>query len=111
MKTLKKLALGGALVATALTAAAPAQARGYYYRHRGGDDAAIAVGAGIVGLALGAALASNSHGYYYDDYYYPRHRVVYRSYYTYPQYYYTYPRYYRYHEYRHHDWDRWRRHW
>jgi hypothetical protein len=100
-QTLKKLALGAALAASAMVAWAPAQARDGRYRD-GGDDAAIAVGAGILGLAVGAAIASGGRGhgggyvYYNDGYGYP-HR-----YYDGPRYrrhYYERPRY-------HH-----RRHW
>jgi len=106
----KKAIAGAALAASALTVAAPAQARDYY-RHRGNDDAAIAIGAGVVGLALGAALASSSRDrYYYDDgYYYPRQRY-YRSY---PRqyYYYNYDSYPRYRNYYRYDrrWDGGRR--
>lgn len=75
----KKTVLGGVLAATALTAAAPADAQRYRggYRHRGGGDAAAgAIIGGIVGLGIGAAIASNNNrgGYYdrgyYDDGYY-----------------------------------------
>ena len=64
---LTKAGLAGLIGSLALTAAAPAEARGW---HRGGgDDAAIAVGAGILGLAVGAAIASDRPRYYRDDYY------------------------------------------
>lgn len=72
----RKAALGAALVASASLAAAPAEARDRYGRHRGGDDAAIAIAAGIAGLAIGAAISSNGRrdryydGQYYDDGYY-----------------------------------------
>lgn len=99
MKTLiKKAALSVALAATALTAAAPADAqryrgsRGYHggygggygggYRHynRGGNAAAGALLGGIVGLGLGAAIASNNRDRYYDGgYYNVPPRVVYRD--------------------------------
>lgn len=63
-----KSAIAGLIGALSLTAAAPAEARGW---HRGGDDdAAVAVGAGILGLAVGAAIASDRPRYYYDDEYY-----------------------------------------
>ena len=68
MITLTKTAIAGLIGALALTAAVPAEARGW---HRGGgDDAAVAVGAGILGLAVGAAIASDRPRYYYDDEYY-----------------------------------------
>ena len=101
---LKKTVLGGALAATALTAAAPAEAqyRGGYrggYRHHDGIGAGgAAVLGGIVGLGLGAAIASGNNrdryydrgyyngpgprGYYYDSYprdgYYNDYRYNYR---------------------------------
>lgn len=68
---LKKAGLGIALAATALTAAAPADAQRYYGRRHGGD-AGVAVAAGIAGLAIGAAIASNGHDRYRDRYYYDR---------------------------------------
>ncbi len=79
---MKKAGLGIALVATALTAAAPADAqrwgRGGYgrgwggYHHRGGGNAAgAAVLGGILGLGVGAAIASsNNRNRYYDRGYY-----------------------------------------
>lgn len=73
MNTIRKLVLGTALAASAVTAAAPASARDYY-GHRSGDGAAVAVGAGIIGLALGAAIASSNHHRDYDDYRYRRNR-------------------------------------
>ena len=84
---MKKAGLGVALAATALTAAAPADAqryRGYRHYNRGGDAAAGALLGGIVGLGIGAAIASNNRGRYYDrgyDGYYdaPPPRVVYRN--------------------------------
>jgi hypothetical protein len=90
MKTvLKKAGLGLALAATALTAAAPAEAQrwgGYRYHHRGngGNVAAGALLGGIVGLGIGAAIAGNNRDRYYDrGYYYdappPPPRVVYRE--------------------------------
>jgi hypothetical protein len=77
---LKKVGLGAVLAATALSAAAPAEAQrhggyrggyhGGYGRH--GDAAGAALLGGIVGLGLGAAIASD-HGRYYDrGYYYDR---------------------------------------
>jgi hypothetical protein len=92
---LKKAGLGIALAATALTAAAPADAqrwgRGYRGHRGGGDAAAGALLGGIVGLGVGAAIASNNRGRYYDrGYYYdapppPPPRVIYRdSYYAPP---------------------------
>ncbi|WP_230481876.1 hypothetical protein [Sphingomonas sp. Leaf21] len=100
---LKKLGLGIALGATALTAAAPAEAQrwgrgwgGYYHRDRGGDAVAGALLGGIVGLGVGAAIASSNQpryvdrGYYYnrgyDPYYAPpppppvAYQYQYRSY-------------------------------
>jgi len=85
---MKKAGLGVALAATALTAAAPADAqryRGYRHYNRGGDAAAGALLGGIVGLGIGAAIASNNRGRYYDrgygGYYDapPPPRVVYRD--------------------------------
>ncbi|HEX8485378.1 hypothetical protein [Sphingomonas sp.] len=70
---MKKAALGLTLTATALTAAAPADAQRWRGNrgNRGGDVAAGALLGGIVGLGLGAAIASNDRGRYYDrgDYY------------------------------------------
>lgn len=67
----RKAALGAALVASASLAAAPAEARDRYDRHRGGNDAAIAIAAGIAGLAIGAAISSNGRrDRHYDDQYY-----------------------------------------
>ncbi len=66
---LKKAGLGAALAATALVAAAPADARGWGgyrgYGHRGGDAGAAALVGGIVGLGVGAAIASSSRPAYY----------------------------------------------
>jgi hypothetical protein len=70
---LKKAGLGIALAATALTAAAPADAQRWgrgYRGHRGGDVAGAAVLGGILGLGVGAAIASNNRGRYYDRGYY-----------------------------------------
>ena len=74
---LKKAGLGIALAATALTAAAPAEAqygRGYRggYGHGGYDRGGTAVVAGIAGLAIGAAIASGNRDRYYDRGYYDR---------------------------------------
>ncbi|WP_343528528.1 hypothetical protein [Sphingomonas sp.] len=77
---IKKLGLGVALAATALTAAAPAEAQrwgrgwgGYYHRDHGGDAVAGALLGGIVGLGVGAAIASSNQPRYVDrDYYYNR---------------------------------------
>jgi hypothetical protein len=82
-KWIKGIGLAAALGATAIGAAAPADARpwgwggrhyGHYYRG-GGGDAGLAIGAGILGLAAGAAIASSAgpRGYYggggyYEDY-------------------------------------------
>ena len=75
MKTiLTKAGLSVALAATALTAAAPADAQRYRRYNRGGGDVATgAIIGGIVGLGLGAAIASSNRrdrGYYDDGYYY-----------------------------------------
>ena len=70
----KKAVLGATLAATALTAAAPAEAQ-RWRRHRGngGDVAAGAIIGGIVGLGIGAAIASNNRrDRYYDRGYYDR---------------------------------------
>ncbi|MDP1028096.1 hypothetical protein Q5H91_12810 [Sphingomonas sp. KR1UV-12] len=70
---MRKAGLGIALAATALTAAAPADAQRWgRYRHydRGGNAAAGAVLGGIVGLGIGAAIASNNRSRYYDRGYY-----------------------------------------
>ena len=72
---MKKIGLAVALGATALTAAAPAEAqryRGGYgggYRHYDRDNGGTAIVAGIAGLAIGAAIASNRNDRYRDDYY------------------------------------------
>ena len=100
----RKAALGLALVASTAMAAAPAEARDRYGRHRGGgDDAAIAIAAGIAGLAIGAAISDNG-GRYYNDRsyrdgsYYPRYRGS--SYYN------SYPQYNGYNEYYYNNYDR-----
>jgi len=78
---MKKAGLGIALAATALTAAAPADAqrwgRGYRgggwggYHHRGGGNVAgAAVLGGILGLGVGAAIASSNRDRYVDRGYY-----------------------------------------
>ena len=82
---LTKAGMGIALAATAITAAAPADAQrwgGYrgYRGHRGGDTAAAAILGGVVGLGVGAAIASSNRNRYYDRGYYddrsyaPRYR-------------------------------------
>ena len=99
---MKKIGLGLALGATALTAAAPAEAqrwggyRGHGGYYRGGGGGGTAIVAGIAGLAVGAALASNTNrgyyrdrgyyrsGYYNDGYY--RDRGYYSGYYAEPVY-------------------------
>ncbi len=90
---LTKAGMGIALAATAITAAAPADAQrwgGYrgYRGHRGGDTAAAAILGGVVGLGVGAAIASSNRDRYYDrgyygynGYYGPRYRPVPRGYY------------------------------
>lgn len=91
---MKKIGLGVALGATALTMAVPAEAQRWHggygrgYGHYGrGDGAGTAIVAGIAGLAVGAAIASDrgdryerdryyrARGYdgYYDDGYYRHH--------------------------------------
>ena len=70
---MKKLGLGAALAATAVTAAAPAEAqryRGGYGRGYHHDSTGPALVAGIAGLAIGAAIASNGRDRYRDRYYY-----------------------------------------
>jgi hypothetical protein len=80
MALLKKAILATALAASALVAASPAEARGYYRHHGGGDGAAIGIGAGILGLAVGAAIASDHHDRYRDrDYYDQRDGGYYRD--------------------------------
>ena len=78
---IKKAGLGVALAATALTAAAPADAqryRGGY--HRGGNVAGAAVLGGLLGLGVGAAIAGSNRDRYYDrGYYYDRPPVVYQE--------------------------------
>ena len=73
---LKKIGLGVALGATALTVAAPASAQRWHggggyggYRHYDRDNGGTAIVAGIAGLAIGAAIASNRNDRYRDDYY------------------------------------------
>ena len=70
---IKKMGLGVALAATALTASAPANAQrwgGYRHYNRGGDTAGAAILGGIVGLGVGAAIASSNNNRYYDRGYY-----------------------------------------
>lgn len=87
---MKKAGMGIALAATALAAAAPADAqrwRGGYGRHydRGGDAVAAGLLGGIVGLGVGAAIANSDRGRYYDrgyyndGYYRAPPRVIYRE--------------------------------
>lgn len=91
---LKKAGLGIALAATAITAAAPADAQrwgrgGYrgHYHNRGIGTGGAAVLGGILGLGVGAAIASNNNrggyydrGYAYDGYYNaPPPRAYYRD--------------------------------
>jgi hypothetical protein len=70
MSMFKKATLATVLGATALTAASPAMAQGYYSGHRnGGDTTGAAIAGGIIGLALGAIVASsvnNRHDRYAD---------------------------------------------
>lgn len=105
---LTKTVLGSVLAATALTAAAPAEAQYRGYRggrhHDGIGSGGAAVLGGLVGLGLGAAIASSNNrdryydrggydrgyydgpgprgGYYYDNYprggYYQDYRRNYR---------------------------------
>ena len=71
-KFLTKSVLGATLAATALTAAAPADAQRYRRGYRHDNGAGTAIIAGVAGLAIGAAIASsnNRDRYYRDDYYY-----------------------------------------
>lgn len=69
---IKKAGLGVALAATALTAAAPADAQRYRRYHRGNDAATGALIGGVIGLGLGAAIASSNRDRYYDRGYYNR---------------------------------------
>ena len=84
---IRKAALGAALLASASLAAAPAEARDRYDRHRGGNDAAIAIAAGIAGLAIGAAISSDGRrDRYYDGQYYDGGYDGGRYYNAYPRY-------------------------
>ena len=81
---MKKAGLGIALAATALTAAAPADAQrwGRYRHYDRGNGTSNALLGGIVGLGIGAAIASsaNRNRYYDRGYYYDAPpRVVYRD--------------------------------
>jgi len=84
---LTKTVLAASLGATALVAAAPAEAQ-YYGGRRHHDDGGTAIVAGIAGLAIGAAIASNSNRdrYYRDDYYYRNDSYRYDNYNNYPRY-------------------------
>lgn len=64
---LMKAGLGTAMAATALAAAAPADAQRWHHRgyDRGGDVAAGALIGGVIGLGLGAAIASSNRDRYY----------------------------------------------
>ena len=100
----KKAGLGVVMAATALTAAAPADAQrwrggGWHHRDRGGDVAAGALLGGIVGLGIGAAITSSNRDRYYDRRYYDR-----GGYYAQPNYYYDDYRY----DYRPRCWQEWR---
>lgn len=80
---IRKAGLTAVLAATAMTAAAPADAqryRHYYGRGHGGDVAAGALLGGIVGLGVGAAIADSNRDRYYDRGYYDR-RYYDRGYY------------------------------
>jgi hypothetical protein len=67
----KKAGLGVALAATALSAAAPADAQRWGRGGYGGNAAGAAVLGGILGLGVGAAIASsNNRNRYYDRGYY-----------------------------------------
>lgn len=94
MNILTKATIGLVAGATALTAAAPAEAQyRRWHRDRGGDVAAGAIIGGVAGLALGAALAQPRRGYYdpYWDrggYYGPRYRGGWRGDYYAPRRYY-----------------------
>ncbi len=70
MKLLSKVLLAGALGATVMATAAPAEAHGW---HRGGGGAGLAIGAGILGVAVGAAIASDHphRGYVVEEGYAP----------------------------------------
>lgn len=76
MNILTKATIGLVAGATALTAAAPAEAQyRRYHRGGGGDVATGAIIGGIAGLAVGAAIASDRRDRYYDRRFYgPRHR-------------------------------------
>ena len=83
-----KAVLGATLAATALTAAAPADAQRYRRGYRHDDGAGTAIIAGVAGLAIGAAIASNNNRdrYYRDDYYNSNDNYRYDDYNHYPRY-------------------------
>lgn len=65
---INKAVLGATLAATALTAAAPADAQRYRRYNRGGGDVATgAIIGGLVGLGIGAAIASNNNNRRFYD--------------------------------------------
>jgi hypothetical protein len=71
MNIITKAALGLVAGATALTAAAPAEAqyRGWHGRDRGGDVVAGAVIGGVAGLAIGSAIAADRRDRWHRDRY------------------------------------------
>ena len=71
-KFMTKAALGLTLGATALTAAAPAEAQRYRGGYRNNDRSSTAIVAGIAGLAIGAAIASSANNRYRGGYYQDR---------------------------------------
>lgn len=63
---MKKAVLGASLAATALAAAAPAEAQRWRRYDRGDDVATGAIIGGLVGLGIGAAIAANDRDRFYD---------------------------------------------